>query len=81
MKRLLLLLALSPVFGGFAAEKAPYQNPALSARERAIDLCSRLTLDEKAQLMLDEREEESLALLPWLTCFKPSIRASGKISI
>lgn len=54
MKRLLLLLALSPVFGGFAAEKAPYQNPALSARERAIDLCSRLTLDEKAQLMLDE---------------------------
>ena len=54
MKRLLLLLALSPAFSGFAAEKAPYQNPALSARERAIDLCSRLTLDEKAQLMLDE---------------------------
>ena len=32
----------------------PYQNPDLSAKERAIDLCSRLTLDEKAQLMLDE---------------------------
>ena len=32
----------------------PYQNPNLSARERAADLCSRLTLDEKAQLMLDE---------------------------
>ena len=32
----------------------PYQNPNLSAHERAVDLCSRLTLEEKAQLMLDE---------------------------
>ena len=36
------------------AQKLPYQNPELSARERAVDLCSRLTLEEKAQLMLDE---------------------------
>jgi beta-glucosidase len=36
------------------AQTLPYQNPNLSARERAIDLCSRLTLDEKSQLMLDE---------------------------
>ena len=32
----------------------PYQNPLLSAKERAKDLCSRLTLEEKSQLMLDE---------------------------
>ncbi len=32
----------------------PYQNPNLSAKERAKDLCGRLTLEEKAQLMLDE---------------------------
>ena len=32
----------------------PYQNPNLSAHERAVDLCSRLTLEEKALLMLDE---------------------------
>ena len=32
----------------------PYQNPNLSARERAEDLCKRLTLEEKAQLMMDE---------------------------
>ena len=31
-----------------------YQNPNLSAKERAKDLCSRLTLEEKAKLMLDE---------------------------
>ena len=36
------------------AQKQPYQNPNLSAHERAVDLCSRLTLEEKAQLMLDE---------------------------
>lgn len=32
----------------------PYQNPALSAYERAVDLCGRLTLEEKASLMLDD---------------------------
>ena len=37
-----------------AAQTLPYQNPNLSAKERAKDLCSRLTLEEKALLMLDE---------------------------
>ena len=37
-----------------SAQTFKYQDPNLSAKERAIDLCSRLTLEEKAQLMLDE---------------------------
>ncbi len=37
-----------------AAQQFPYQNPNLSAKERAEDLCARLSLEEKAQLMLDE---------------------------
>ena len=37
-----------------SAQSLPYQNPNLSAKERAIDLCGRLTLEEKAMLMLDE---------------------------
>ena len=45
----LCLLALSAT-----AQELPYKNPNLSALERAKDLCSRLTLDEKAMLMLDE---------------------------
>jgi beta-glucosidase len=51
------LLSLSFVFCAgltVSAQTLPYQNPNLSARERAVDLCSRLTLEEKAQLMLDE---------------------------
>ena len=39
---------------GMQAQTQPYQNPNLSAHERAVDLCSKLTLEEKAQLMLDE---------------------------
>lgn len=37
-----------------ASAQLPYQNPSLSAHERAVDLCGRLTLEEKASLMLDE---------------------------
>ncbi len=40
--------------GSVNAQQYPYQNPNLSATERAKDLCSRLTLEEKAMLMLDE---------------------------
>lgn len=36
------------------AQALQYQNPELTARERAADLCSRLTLEEKASLMLDD---------------------------
>ncbi|MDP4149989.1 MAG: xylan 1,4-beta-xylosidase [Bacteroidota bacterium] len=38
---------------GFA-QKIPYQDPSLSPRDRAKDLVGRLTLDQKASLMLDE---------------------------
>ncbi len=37
-----------------SAQTFPYQNPQLDALERAKDLCRRLTLEEKAMLMLDE---------------------------
>ena len=52
------IIALSTVLllglGSVNAQQYPYQNPNLSATERAKDLCSRLTLEEKAMLMLDE---------------------------
>ncbi len=35
------------------AQQLPYQSPNLSFEERARDLCSRLTLEEKASLMCD----------------------------
>lgn len=36
------------------AQQFPYQNPALSSDDRAKDLLSRLTLEEKASLMFDQ---------------------------
>ena len=45
-----LLLFSSAAF----SQTEPFRNPSLSAAERARDLVSRLTLDEKASLMLDE---------------------------
>ena len=52
-KRLIktMLLGLLPLCG--VARDLPYQNPALSSEERAADLCSRLTLEEKAALMMN----------------------------
>ena len=51
------LLSTVLVFcAGFSvsAQTLPFKDASLSAHERAVDLCSRLTLEEKAQLMLDE---------------------------
>jgi beta-glucosidase len=54
MKKIFLLAWAAILCPLVSAQQLPYQNPELPARERAIDLCSRLTLEEKAQLMLDE---------------------------
>jgi len=53
-KVLLALLFVCCASLSASAQKYPYQNPDLNALERAKDLCSRLTLEEKAMLMLDE---------------------------
>ena len=53
MKKLFILLAVTCSLSA-AAQQQPWKNPNLSATERAKDLCSRLTLEEKAMLMLDE---------------------------
>ena len=50
----ILLLLTCCTAACVTAQTLPYQNPALSAHERAVDLCQRLTLEEKALLMQDE---------------------------
>ena len=54
MKKLIVFMTLVWTAVTLSAQLLPYQNPELSAKERARDLCSRLTLEEKASLMLDE---------------------------
>lgn len=49
-KHLTILLTFLGSVGAFA-QQYPFQNPHLSAEERAANLCSLLTLDEKVKLM------------------------------
>lgn len=54
MKRTFLACFFMGMMSGSVMAQLPYQNASLSAHDRAVDLCSRLTLEEKAQLMLDD---------------------------
>ena len=53
MKKGLLIIISILLTGSLWAQQLPYQNPNLSSEERANDLISRLTLEEKATLMCD----------------------------
>ena len=55
MKHVILTLVSLAISVSMMAQY-PYQNPSLSNAERAKDLLSRLTLEEKALLMCDESE-------------------------
>src|SRR5664279_3625610 len=56
MKKSLLLVVYLLFTLGLWAQQYPYQNPKLSSEERAKDLISRLTLEEKAALMCDQSD-------------------------
>ncbi len=56
IKRQLLLLMSIFFIDGTMAQQYPFQNPELSFEERAKDLISRLTLEEKTALMCDQSD-------------------------
>ena len=53
MKKLVLTTLLTLTTSAMMAQMMPYQNPNLTAEQRADDLLARLTLEEKAKLMMD----------------------------
>ena len=53
MRKLLLTAFIALGATALQAQMLPYQNPTLSAEQRADDLLGRLTLEEKAKLMMD----------------------------
>ncbi len=52
-QRLLMFACLAVASFSLQAQKYPYQNPNLSPKERAQDLCGRLKLEEKVGLMMN----------------------------
>ncbi|MBK8946135.1 MAG: glycoside hydrolase family 3 C-terminal domain-containing protein [Ignavibacteriae bacterium] len=53
MKKIFLIILTITVTLNLFGQSYPYQNPNLSSEERANDLISRLTIEEKAALMCD----------------------------
>ena len=53
MKKLLVTILFMVGTSALQAQMLPYQNPALTAEQRADDLLGRLTLEEKTKLMMD----------------------------
>jgi beta-glucosidase len=53
MKKAIFILSALFLAGSLAAQQLPYQNRELSSEQRAEDLCSRLTLEEKVSLMMN----------------------------
>ena len=52
-KRLTIMLYAMAIAISVGAQTLPYQNPQLTAAQRADDLLTRLTLEEKVSLMMD----------------------------
>ncbi len=61
-----------------AQTKLPYQNSALPAHERAVDLCSRLTLEEKAQIMIDVSKEVKRMDIPHFDWWNEALHGVGR---
>lgn len=55
-KKALLFFFVLLFVGTLSAQQLPYKNPNLSFEERAKDLVSRLTIEEKAALMCDQSD-------------------------
>ena len=81
MKRLFLISALA--FGMLTAnaQLLPYLNPNLSAEERAEDLCSRLTLEEKALLMMDRSPAIPRLGIPQFEWWNETLHGVGRNGI
>lgn len=73
---ILSLLALGVCKAG--AQQLPYQNPNLSPKERAADLCSRMTIEEKAQVMLDRSKAVPRLGIPEFAWWSEALHGVGR---
>ena len=73
------ILTLMSVFAlTVQAQTLPYQNPALSPAERAADLCSRLTIEEKVSLMLDRSPAIERLGIPQFEWWNEALHGIGR---
>ncbi|MDO4160118.1 MAG: xylan 1,4-beta-xylosidase [Prevotellaceae bacterium] len=78
MKKTILLLVTFLSTIGAKAQTLPYQNHNLSAHERAVDLCSRMTLEEKAQVMTDGSRAVKRLGIPQFAWWSEALHGVGR---
>lgn len=77
-KQLVTVVLLAAGLSMADAQQLPYQNPNLSARERAADLCGRLTIEEKAQIMLDRSKAVPRLGIPEFAWWNEALHGVGR---
>ena len=78
MKKLLLTTLFVIGTAALQAQTLPYQNPNLSAAERADDLLGRLTLEEKVKLMMDTSPAISRLGIPQFQWWNEALHGVGR---
>lgn len=81
MRKTFLTIAFAALVGGVCAQQKtglPYQNPLLTADERADDLISRLTLEEKAKLMMNESPAIERLGIPQFEWWNEALHGIGR---
>ena len=79
MKKYIYLTLLSACFlCETYAQTLPYKNPNLSPKERAADLCSRMTLEEKAVVMLDRSKAIARLDIPEFAWWSEALHGVGR---
>jgi beta-glucosidase len=79
-KKLLLVILLAGFMSGAKSQTLPYQNPQLSAAQRADDLLTRLTLEEKVSLMMDTSPAISRLGIPQFQWWNEALHGVGRNS-
>ncbi len=75
---LMLACVLASVSLSAVAEQFPYQNPSLTPKERALDLCGRLTLEEKVGLMMNHSRAVERLDVPVFQWWSEALHGVGR---
>ena len=78
MRKQIIILLLTACTTMAEAQQLPYQNPQLTAEQRTDDLLTRLTLDEKVSLMMDQSPAIERLGIPQFQWWNEALHGIGR---